>query len=377
MLKQNKDVNNLITDLTNFVEEASNIREFPDYNQVISRWRYCPEIDPIFYSKSSEIKKTSLQLEARSMNSYLARVRTFDSTWPMDFISPMVLARFGWKNLESNIIQQTEDVNETIVVCKNTTTIDKLQKELAFYGCSWILKPCKKKVYLRPVNFYTTMEYKNIVDRKDEVVPINEFIQKQFKVHEMFMLRFTSQKIEEKLSKIDLPHYFRLPLILKSLLNITDDDVGPKFKYILILLLYGWCAKTNSQEQPILFCFITGQKIDMHGEAFKMFHPKESHYSWSPWKTQPNCIKEIYDLLFSKLRQPARRLKIRKRCRSLEDDGTTNQEVYKFMNSLTHINSRKRRKSINPLQMMDFKKRMSISEVDEKMEQYLNSCSFC
>lgn len=379
MTKSSKEINNLITDLTNFAEECSNYRENPDVSQIIPRWRYCPEIDPIFYSKSSELKQSSSQLEARSMNSYLSRIRTFDATWPENFISPFKLSLFGWYRVTGNIIQQTEDVNRTVIQCKGNTSIEGLQGELAFYGCSWILKPCKIKAYSRPVNFYTTIQYKNIVDKKDEIVEINHFMVKLFKHLELVVLKFSSEIIKKKLQNIDIPHYFRLNTLLKSLLNISDEEIGPKFQFIMILLLHGWCSKIkqtdNNEGQPILFCFITGQKIEITRESFENFHPLKSHYHWSPWKVQDSCIKEIYDHLFGKVHKAGRRF-IRKRCRSMEEDGSSNVTVSKFISTLTHLNSRKRRKSINPLHGIHTKKRKSTSEVEHEINGYLEKCSF-
>ena len=352
-MTKSKEINTLISEISNFTEECVKYRETPDISQIIPRWRYCPEIDPIFYSQSSELKQSTSQLEARSMNSYLIRIRTFNETWPKNFISPLTLSLFGWFRVCDDILQQTEDVNKTVFRCKENTDIAQLQSELAMYGCSWILKPCKMEAYQRPVNFYTTMSYKNIVDKKDEVVPIDQFFRHQFKQMELMTLKFTTRMIESKLETINIPDYFKLPTLLRSLLNITDSEVGPKFKFIIILLLHGWCCKIkqineNTHGVPVLFCFLTGQKIELTTQEFEKFHPLDSHYHWSPWKGSDTVTKEIYDELFGKVYKSCRRI-IRKRHKSVDEYVSNNPTVSKFMNSLNHLNSRKRRKSLNPL----------------------------
>jgi len=379
-MTKSKEINTLISEISSFTEECIKYREAPDTSQIIPRWRYCPEIDPIFYSQSSELKQSSFQLEARSMNSYLVRIRTFDETWPKNYISPFTLSVFGWYRVCDDILQQTEDVNKTVFRCKETTDIATLQGELALYGCSWILKPCKMQAYQRPVNFYTTMNYKNIVDKNDEVVPIDQFFKHQFKQMELMTLKFTRKMIESKLETIKIPEYFRLSTLLRSMLNITDLEAGPKFQFIIILLLHGWCCKIkqineNTYGVPVLFCFLTGQQIEVTKEGFENFHPLDSHYHWSPWNSSDGVIKEIYDELFGKVYKSCRRI-IRKRHKSVDEQVSNNLEVSKFMNSLSHLNSRKRRKSLNPFHRLHTKRRQSLSEISTEIETYLEKCSF-
>lgn len=296
-----------------------------DNTKILPRYRYCNEIDELFHENSMSSLNRHLNLEARSMNSFLSRVRTFPKEWPFsESLHPFDLAGNGWRCVTGTIIQCTEDVNKTLVICDNSTTIESLIKKLTLKGCTFSFKPCPVEKYKEIVNFYTTISYKNLVKNHDIIDDtIIQFLKKRYDQFDLIMLSLRTKAFynrnffKETWVKIypGFPDYFgkretqiksNLRRIYHVIYGLDADlqhfnDRFPMIAFILLCILFGWSIKNLEKisvtsgsdssplvinKTPILFCFLTGNTINFIDCLTRKteFHQIWSHYSWSPWR---------------------------------------------------------------------------------------------
>jgi len=390
-----KEVNTVVSEISSLLSTQSS-----QARQVIPRWRFCPEIDVIFRYSSAKMKSRFLiraQLDARSMNAFLERVRTFDDTWKFATdLSPIELAARGWKHVANNVIQCTEDLNKTLITCTEKTTLAALQEELAFRGCTFALKICPVEIYESPINFYTTISYKGLIESNTEMrrgsdVTLNtdsdsatdgpkreeqeDFLTKQFEQMELCLnvTNYSDQSMDDKMAFLDAdsaevfnrsldsflsndmeleyPRHvtrYTLSQILKFYFKIEGKPTNRQL-FICCCLLYGWCTKfQKSTDDVILFCFITGNSIVLTESSLADFHPVASHWSWSPWRKEDHAYAFYNKLQGRKLsfnsetdHEPPRTKRLIRRHSGV----SSNTEVSKFLNKLTNLKRRKRRRS--------------------------------
>jgi len=327
------------------------------------------------------------------MNSFLTRVRTFNENWKFSEnrkLHPFVLAGHGWRCISNvkGLIQCAEDVNKTLVACDGKTKVQDLTKKLALKGCTFSFKPCHIDLYRQVINYYhTTISYKNLVKNNDVIEPNNKFVNFLKKRYDQFDLILLSLRTRTKYMHIlkkyfknfhdkvtpNLPKYYgltdkklksnlrRLYHLIVGLDNITNiHDFNDRYymiSFVLILILNGWSIKTtNKQQKPILFCFLTGNKVDFQdcisGEVD--FDPIKSHYEWSPWKEpdQPLAFFRQIEAEFGNGQIGNSNDSLNESldtstCSTIQSASVTshinNKSVAKFMKSMSHINRMKRK----------------------------------
>ena len=442
-----KKVNEAVLELESILESTNptNQPQLP-----ITRWRFCAEIDGLFsYTKTKMRSRYFVrsQLDARGMNSFLERCRTFTDSWPFENLHPVQLACRGWKKVAKNSIQCTEDLNKTIIVCKpeikseNGTIIDKgttlesLQAELAYRGCTFAIKTCPIEIYKNPINFYKTVGYKELLrsdvlrsDAEKTLSSSEDFLLAQFNQFELVLGGIDEKKLREKFSffgesqdfiepavAYDYPRHinrYNLIGILKNYFKVenpTDKQI-----FFCLCLLYGWCCKIDTNaNKTVLFCFLTGNVVsfvdssktglnsnsnshnwfsnsDSNSDSIQNFHPIKSHYLWSPWRETVRS-QTFFDQLHGRktsftcdddndnnLKSPVRRKFLKRN--SVTD--CNNQEVQKFMQKLANIRRKKRRASqleksisLSPEEKAPvIKKSRSFDDIQEQIQECHSLC---
>ena len=200
-----KKVSEAVAELDSILE-TKNPSDHPQLP--ITRWRFCAEIDGLFSYTKTKMKSRYFvrsQLDARGMNSFLERCRTFKNNWDFEEnLHPVELACRGWKKVAKNSIQCVEDLNRTIIVCNKNTTLESLQTELAYRGCTFAIKLCPIEIYRNPINFYKTVGYKELLrnhdNDKNDNTKNEDFLMAQYQQFELVMGSIDEQILQKKLN---------------------------------------------------------------------------------------------------------------------------------------------------------------------------------